>query len=50
MGFRGVVVGLTGNATVDDIQAFVAHGANACVTKPVKAAELLNVLEEHLGS
>jgi CheY-like chemotaxis protein len=49
MGYEGVVIGLTGNATVEDLHAFMAHGADATCVKPVKVAELLEVLENAIG-
>ena len=42
-------MGLTGASTPADLAGFIAHGVNACAVKPVKAAELLDLLERHLG-
>lgn len=48
LGYHGVVVGVTGNVLESDIQAFVAHGADAVVTKPVNVAALIGILTSKL--
>ena len=48
LGFRGAVIGLTGHASEDDANAFLARGADAVVVKPVRVEELLEVLEKHV--
>ena len=40
LGFRGVIIGVTGNAMSDDQQAFVAAGADCVHVKPVSSAAL----------
>lgn len=44
MGFRGLILGVTGNAIVEDIAEFIAHGADAVITKPVS----FHVLMSHI--
>ena len=40
LGYIGVIVGVTGNALQDDIDAFIRNGANAVLKKPITAKEL----------
>ena len=35
LGYRGVIIGVTGNALPDDISTFLASGADAVMTKPI---------------
>ena len=49
MGYKGAIIGLTGNAGVADSVDFMRHGVNAVVVKPVRVAELLDILEQHIG-
>ena len=42
LGFRGLILGVTGNAIVDDINAFLAIGADAVITKPVSFRALMS--------
>ena len=35
MGFRGKIVGVTGNALKEDIDAFISHGVDAVLPKPI---------------
>jgi CheY-like chemotaxis protein len=35
MGFKGVIVGLTGNVTPEDIRAFMDHGADSVLPNPL---------------
>jgi CheY-like chemotaxis protein len=50
LGFRGAVVGITGNALPDDQRAFRDAGADAVVAKPVSvdiiAAEVRRLVQE----
>ena len=45
LGYNGVIIGLTGNAYPDDIDAFINAGANRILAKPVQIAELFSVIE-----
>ena len=47
-GFRGLIIGVTGDALDSDVAAFVAQGANAVVTKPVNVSELLDIVNSHI--
>lgn len=49
LGFRGVVIGVTANALGADVAEFMRHGVNDAVTKPVRVADLLNAVEEHMN-
>lgn len=44
MGFRGAVIGVTGNALAEDRLAFESAGANGVVVKPVRQAALESTL------
>ena len=39
LGYRGVVIGITGNALPEDLAFFKDHGANAVITKPLTNAK-----------
>lgn len=39
LGFRGLIVGITGNALDDDVKDFMDHGANKVMTKPFDLLE-----------
>ena len=43
-GYRGVIVGVTGNALPADIQDYIAHGADEVLGKPVNVDLLLSRL------
>ena len=45
-GYGGVLLGVTANALVDDIQAFVGAGATHVLTKPVNVSELAGHIRE----
>jgi CheY-like chemotaxis protein len=44
LGFNGLVIGVTGCASPEDIRVFTQHGANHVLTKPLKIARLLELL------
>lgn len=44
MGYRGVIVGVTGNALADDQQEFIRSGADVVLTKPVNPAFLSHLV------
>ena len=44
LGYIGVIVGVTGNALQEDIDAFVRNGANTVLKKPITAKQLLSYL------
>lgn len=48
MGFRGLLLGVTGNAIADDVTAFLGHGANAVIPKPVSFPVLLRHIKEFM--
>ena len=50
MGYRGVVIGITGNALPEDLHTFRDHGANLVLTKPLTNAKLLDAMQQsYLG-
>eukprot|EP00607_Mallomonas_marina_P002327 CAMPEP_0182424100 /NCGR_PEP_ID=MMETSP1167-20130531/10251_1 /TAXON_ID=2988 /ORGANISM="Mallomonas Sp, Strain CCMP3275" /LENGTH=351 /DNA_ID=CAMNT_0024603645 /DNA_START=177 /DNA_END=1232 /DNA_ORIENTATION=- len=38
--FKGIIIGVTGNVSADDIDEFMAHGANAVLPKPLNIHNL----------
>ena len=44
LGFRGTVVGLTGNALPSEINTFLSHGAERVLIKPVNISVLRSIL------
>jgi CheY-like chemotaxis protein len=48
MGFRGPIIGITGDAGQAAVDEFVAQGAVDVVTKPVQMAALLDIIEREL--
>ena len=44
LGFKGKIIGVTGNALIDDIQTFVSHGVDRVLIKPVDIHVLRNIL------
>jgi CheY-like chemotaxis protein len=48
MGFRGPIIGITGDAGRAAVDEFVAQGAVDVVTKPVQMAILLDIIEREL--
>ena len=45
LGYRGIIVGLTGNALPVDVQEYMASGADEVLIKPLSAALLYSSLE-----
>lgn len=45
LGFKGLILGLTGNALDDDIETFVKAGADTVFSKPLKMANLERLLK-----
>ena len=48
MGFPGVVIGVTANSDDADKEAFIATGAYACLSKPLRVVALFDVIAEIL--
>ena len=44
LGYRGAVIGITGNALPEDLTYFKDHGANAVITKPLTNAKLMEAI------
>ena len=44
LGYRGVVIGITGNALPEDLAAFRDHGATVVLTKPLTNAKLMDAI------
>lgn len=49
MGFKGLILGCTGNALAQDIQVFEHAGVDRVLSKPIDAATLLQVLVDRFG-
>ena len=46
LGYRGVVIGITGNALPEDLNNFRDHGANVVLTKPLTNAKLIDAMRQ----
>ena len=46
LGYRGVVIGITGNALLEDLDNFRDHGANTVLTKPLTNAKLMEAMKQ----
>ena len=46
LGYRGVVIGITGNALPEDLDNFRDHGANMVLTKPLTNAKLMDAMRK----
>ena len=44
LGYKGVVIGITGNALPEDLDKFRNHGANVVLTKPLTNAKLMDAM------
>ena len=49
LGYRGLVVGITGNALPEDINYFRDHGADTVITKPLTNAKLMDAIGHSRG-
>ena len=47
LGYRGVVIGITGNALPEDLDNFRDHGANVVLTKPLTNAKLMDAMGQN---
>ena len=48
-GYTGLIIGLTGDTSLEDVKYFKAHGADAVLPKPFVVAEFNRVVQEFLG-
>jgi CheY-like chemotaxis protein len=48
LGFRGLIVGVTGNASATDAAEFVRAGANTVLLKPVNVPQLVALVDAHM--
>ena len=46
LGYRGVVIGITGNALPEDLDNFRDHGANLVLTKPLSNKKLMDAMKQ----
>ena len=46
LGYRGVVIGITGNALPQDMENFRDHGANMVLTKPLTNTKLMDAMRQ----
>ena len=44
LGFKGLIIGVTGNALPADIDTFISHGADHVIAKPLRIEELCLVV------
>ena len=44
LGYKGVVIGVTGNALPEDLIYFKDHGANEVITKPITYTKLIDAM------
>ena len=45
-GFDGLIIGVTGNVMVTDVDGYISAGANLVLFKPINAPEILPVLKK----
>ena len=45
LGYKGLVLGVTGNVLPSDVEHFMAHGANRVIPKPLKADMLKKIVD-----
>ena len=48
MGYRGIIIGVTGDVMDDEIQDFKASGANAVLEKPLDMNKFSRIVQEHI--
>ena len=48
MGYKGLILGITGNALPDDIETFLRKGANRVLIKPVDTATISAAISAEL--
>jgi CheY-like chemotaxis protein len=46
LGYRGLVICITGNALPEDLDTFRAHGANLVLTKPLTNDKFMDAIRE----
>jgi CheY-like chemotaxis protein len=46
LGYRGVIVGITGNALPEELAFFKANGADSVITKPLTNAKLIGAIQK----
>lgn len=44
LGYKGIAIGVTGNALPEDLTYFKNHGANDVITKPLTNAKLMGAI------
>ena len=47
LGYKGLIVGVTGNSQQSDIDEFTAAGVDKVMTKPLNMEEFMNYVNEH---
>ena len=47
LGFDGLIIGITGHAGEDELNAFTTNGANQVIVKPVNTVELKSIIANH---
>jgi CheY-like chemotaxis protein len=50
LGYRGLIVGVTGDVHPDEVAEFRRAGADAVLGKPVRVPQLLGLLQQHVAA
>ena len=48
LGYKGLIIGVTGSALPVDINHFINHGANYVLIKPLDLYQLMSILEDNI--
>jgi CheY-like chemotaxis protein len=47
LGYKGIILGITGNVLSEDIECFKEHGADEVMSKPVSLKHIQKYWKEH---
>jgi CheY-like chemotaxis protein len=50
LGYKGPIIGVTGNALPSDVEYFMSSGANAVLAKPLQIAQLRETIAAHCNA
>ena len=50
LGYKGLIIGVTGNALKVDVDTFMTHGADKVLIKPMNIDDLKGILAEGVRS
>lgn len=48
LNFKGIIIGVTGNALASDIQEFISRGADEVIVKPLTSKNFSQCVERHM--